>query len=92
MKSSLTERCSLSEGLVELLDFFASNASILGEETERIAVAVELLKVLQVLVHSEKGFVLGCSGEQNASVAALNGIFHRGGLVVGSRLNLTDVS
>jgi len=92
MESSLTERSSFSEGLVELIDFFGSDATILGEETEGIAVTVQFMKVLRVFVHSEEGIVLGGSGEQNARVAALNGIFLRGWLVVGSRLDLTDVS
>ena len=53
---------------------------------------VELAKELHVFVNIVKGALLGSSGEENGSVSAWDGVFLRRGLVIGSRLDLLNVT
>lgn len=65
MKSSGAEGCSILESRVELGHFLGANAAILGKEAELLTVPVDLLKVHQVFVHSEKVAILRGGREEN---------------------------
>jgi hypothetical protein len=59
---------------------------------EAFAVSVDFAKEFHVFEHTVKGTVLGGSGEEDGCIAAWDGVLLRGGLVVGSRLNLLDIT
>ena len=62
MKCGAAEGSSVLESLVECGYFLGTNATVLSEEAELLTVLVDLCKVRQVLVHSEKVAILrgGC--------------------------------
>ena len=86
------EGSRLLERGVKLGDLFAADATILGEQTELLAVSVDLLHEAQVLVHVVQIAVLRSCGEKHARVAALNGVLLGGWLVIWGRFNNLDVS
>jgi hypothetical protein len=59
---------------------------------EAFAVSVDLAKEFHVFEHTVKGTVLGGSGEEDGCIAAWDGVLLGRGLVVGSRLNLLDIT
>lgn len=72
------------EDLVELSNLLRSDALVLSEESEHVAVLVDLLEVVHILVDVVEVAVHGGSGEEYAGVTALNGVFLGGRLVVSS--------
>lgn len=86
------EVACLLETLVELTDFLDADTRVLGEELEALRVGVELAQELHVFVDVVEGGLLGSGCEEDASVAARDGVFLGGRLVVGSRLNLLHIA
>jgi len=73
--SDFVERGSFEEGLVEEFDFLLADTGVLGEQSERLAVGVELRKVHHVLINVVEGTFLGGGGEKNAGISAFDGVF-----------------
>jgi uncharacterized protein YhhL (DUF1145 family) len=59
---------------------------------EALRVFVKLVQEFHVFVHIIEGSVLRSSCEENGGVSAWDGVFLGRRLVVGSRLNLLDIS
>lgn len=89
---NFVEVAGLTQTCVEGADLLATDTGILGEHLETFAVSVDLSKEFHVFEDVVKGTVLGGGGEKDGCVAAWNGVLLRGGLVVGSRLNLLDIT
>lgn len=49
------------KSIVELLDFFGANATVLSEKVEGLRVIIETLEVHEVLVDGVEGFLLRSS-------------------------------
>jgi len=92
VESNVAELGSLAEGFVQLLDFFAADTTVLGEESELFAVRVEFCQVHHILVDGEESLLLGGSREENGSVTAFDGVLHAGWLVIWGRVALLDVT
>ena len=86
------EGSRLLERGVKLGDLFAADATILGEQTELLAVSVDLLHEAQVLVHVVQIAILRSCGEEHSGVTALNGVLLGGWLVIWGRFNHLDVA
>ena len=82
VERGVAEGGSLLEGHVQLSNFFAANATVLGEEAEGLTVLVDFLQVAHIFVHGVKGILLGSGREKNAGVATLDGVLLLRGLVV----------
>ena len=80
------------EGRVELRNFLCTDTSVLSEQTECLTVSVKSTQVPHVFENGVEMAILGGCGEENTSIAPLNGVFLAGSFVVGSRLNLLDVT
>ena len=65
MQSSTAEGSRVLESLVEHGNLLGANAAILGEETELLAVLVDLCEVHQVLVHGEEVAILRGGREEH---------------------------
>ncbi len=88
----VVEVTGLAQACVEGADLLAADTCVLGEHLEALAVGVDLAKEFHVFEHTVKGAVLGGSGEKDGCIAAWDGVLLGGGLVVGSRLNLLDIT
>lgn len=86
------ERSNFLEGSEHLGHLYGANATVLGEQTEAVAVGVDFSEEVHVLVDFVQMRVLGGSDEKNTCVAALNGVFLRRRFVVRGRINLFDVA
>jgi hypothetical protein len=88
----LVEVASLLKASIEGADLLHTNTGILSEQLEALTVSVELTEELHVFVNIVESSLLRSSCEENSSVSAWDGVFLRGGLVVGSRLDLLDIT
>ena len=80
------------EGSVELLDFFGTNTSVLGEEVESLRVIIECLNIGEVFINGKEGLLLRCSGEENTGISSLDGILGNWRLVIWGTVDLLDGS
>jgi len=80
------------EGSVELLDFFGTNTSVLGEEVESLRVVIECLNIGEVFINGIEGLLLRGSGEENTGISSLDGILGNWGLVIWGTVDLLDAS
>jgi hypothetical protein len=80
------------EGSVELLDFFGTNTSVLGEEVESLRVVIECLNIGEVFINGIEGLLLRGSGEENTGISSLDGILGNWGFVIWGTVDLLDAS
>ena len=82
--SGSADTSNFLKDLVELSNLLRSDALVLSEESEHLAVLVDLLEVAHILEDVVEVAVHGGSGEEYAGVTAINGVFLGGRLVVSS--------
>jgi hypothetical protein len=86
------EVAGLAQTCVEGADLLATDTGILCELLEAFTVGVELSNEFHVFEYIVKSSLLGGGCEEDGCIAAWDGILLGGGLVVGSRLNLLDIT
>ena len=69
--------------MVQGINLVETNAAVLGEETEMLAVFVKVADVDNVLVNFEQFSILRCRNEKRTSVSPFNCVLKRGSSVVG---------
>jgi hypothetical protein len=66
---------SIEESLIEKLDFFHANTSVLSELLEALRVIIKLTKEHHIFKHIVETFLLRSSGEKNCSISAWDSVF-----------------
>ena len=65
LDSQWVEIANAAESLVELMDFFVSNTSVLSEKLEGLRVLIKTSNILHIFIDGVEGLLLGSTSEEN---------------------------